>query len=267
MLWSTYRGAHANVRPEYAGGWLSFHCGASRRRLAPVPRGWESADEDQLRGYLHGDGTWGSSGIRRGRADYEPGAAAPAGGGAKLHVAAPSHIPSNIQMMRKPRGLVLIFLAAALVLGATPAVAQADSWVRERLSQQDKERFRTVETIGDSIAAAVDVRRVLRIGTTQVFDVWIRRDFLHPRQYGRNHSAYTFTLGKVRVDCLQLTASLHSIYYYDGDGALVAEAPGEAIAPVQLVPGTAGERMYSNVCEQIGAIVLVPVLDSIAPRR
>jgi hypothetical protein len=38
----------ARVSPEYAQGWLAFQSGVERRRLAPVPQGWESLDEHSL---------------------------------------------------------------------------------------------------------------------------------------------------------------------------------------------------------------------------
>jgi hypothetical protein len=33
-------------------GWLVFASESSKRRLAPVPPGWDSADDATLRGYL-----------------------------------------------------------------------------------------------------------------------------------------------------------------------------------------------------------------------
>lgn len=48
MVFSTQPRAGANVRPQYAGGWLSFQRGTERRRLAPIPAGWEHAGDDQL---------------------------------------------------------------------------------------------------------------------------------------------------------------------------------------------------------------------------
>lgn len=33
-------------------GWLTFTCGDQRRRLSPIPSGWEKADERALREYL-----------------------------------------------------------------------------------------------------------------------------------------------------------------------------------------------------------------------
>ncbi|HEX8672097.1 MAG TPA: hypothetical protein VF710_09420 [Longimicrobium sp.] len=50
--WDTYPGSAANVRPGFEGGWLGFECEAERRRLAPVPAGWEEASDDDLRSML-----------------------------------------------------------------------------------------------------------------------------------------------------------------------------------------------------------------------
>jgi hypothetical protein len=54
LAWSTSPRSGANVRTAYAHGWLSFQAegGEDRRRLAPVPQGWETASEDELRTYL-----------------------------------------------------------------------------------------------------------------------------------------------------------------------------------------------------------------------
>lgn len=38
----------ARVSPEYVHGWLAFQSGTERRRLAPVPQGWESLDARSL---------------------------------------------------------------------------------------------------------------------------------------------------------------------------------------------------------------------------
>lgn len=38
----------ARVSPEYVHGWLAFQSGAERRRLAPVPHGWENLDAHSL---------------------------------------------------------------------------------------------------------------------------------------------------------------------------------------------------------------------------
>jgi len=42
----------APVAMELRFGWLVFESETSKRRLAPVPPGWESADENALRAYL-----------------------------------------------------------------------------------------------------------------------------------------------------------------------------------------------------------------------
>lgn len=54
LAWSTFPRSGANVRAAYAEGWLSFQVagGQDRRRLVPVPQGWEAASEDELRAYL-----------------------------------------------------------------------------------------------------------------------------------------------------------------------------------------------------------------------
>src|SRR3712207_6396293 len=36
------------LRPEYVGGWLAFESRGEKRRLAPVPLGWEQLDEHDL---------------------------------------------------------------------------------------------------------------------------------------------------------------------------------------------------------------------------
>jgi hypothetical protein len=41
-------GPRMKVRDEFVQGWLAFQCRASRRRLAPVPPGWEELDEAAL---------------------------------------------------------------------------------------------------------------------------------------------------------------------------------------------------------------------------
>ena len=38
----------AHVSPEYAQGWLAFQAGPERRRLAPVPTGWDGLDDRDL---------------------------------------------------------------------------------------------------------------------------------------------------------------------------------------------------------------------------
>jgi hypothetical protein len=41
-----------SVRQRYEAGWLTFKFNDERRRLAPIPPRWESADIATLRGYL-----------------------------------------------------------------------------------------------------------------------------------------------------------------------------------------------------------------------
>jgi hypothetical protein len=36
------------LRPEYVNGWLAFESPVEKRRLAPVPEGWEQFDERDL---------------------------------------------------------------------------------------------------------------------------------------------------------------------------------------------------------------------------
>lgn len=54
LAWSTLPRSGANVRPQYADGWLSFQIdgGDVRFRLSPVPPAWDAASEDELRAYL-----------------------------------------------------------------------------------------------------------------------------------------------------------------------------------------------------------------------
>jgi hypothetical protein len=52
IVFSTQPRSGANVRPRYADGWLSFHRGSERRRLSPIPEGWEGAGDDQMKAWL-----------------------------------------------------------------------------------------------------------------------------------------------------------------------------------------------------------------------
>lgn len=40
--------AGLRISPEYQAGWLAFQSGVERRRLAPVPPGWDKLDGPQL---------------------------------------------------------------------------------------------------------------------------------------------------------------------------------------------------------------------------
>ena len=37
-----------DLNPDLARGWLSFESGNDRRRLAPIPSGWETVDDEEL---------------------------------------------------------------------------------------------------------------------------------------------------------------------------------------------------------------------------
>lgn len=41
-------GPRMEVRPEFANGWLAFQCRGERRRLAPMPEGWDQLDDAEL---------------------------------------------------------------------------------------------------------------------------------------------------------------------------------------------------------------------------
>ncbi len=50
-VWDTHPVAASTLRtvsPSYAGGWLTFECESERRRLAPIPAGWEIATRDHM---------------------------------------------------------------------------------------------------------------------------------------------------------------------------------------------------------------------------
>lgn len=51
QVWDTRPDRTVNVRAPYAAGWLSFECETERRRLQPIPEGWEEASDDAI-------GTW-----------------------------------------------------------------------------------------------------------------------------------------------------------------------------------------------------------------
>ena len=40
------------VANEYSNGWLCFECDGEKRRLAPVPEGWQEAGPDRMSGWL-----------------------------------------------------------------------------------------------------------------------------------------------------------------------------------------------------------------------
>jgi hypothetical protein len=42
------RKARANIAEEFTYGWLCFECSEEKRRLAPVPEGWDRADDETI---------------------------------------------------------------------------------------------------------------------------------------------------------------------------------------------------------------------------
>jgi hypothetical protein len=40
--------ARANIAEEFTFGWLCFECATEKRRLAPVPEGWDRADDETI---------------------------------------------------------------------------------------------------------------------------------------------------------------------------------------------------------------------------
>lgn len=42
------RGGRRSVNPELAEGWLTFESAVEKRRLAPIPEGWEEVDDESL---------------------------------------------------------------------------------------------------------------------------------------------------------------------------------------------------------------------------
>lgn len=58
-VWDTYPRSFARSDwPGYSGGWLTFECiecdpPEEKRRLSPVPDGWDRGNETELRQLLH----------------------------------------------------------------------------------------------------------------------------------------------------------------------------------------------------------------------
>lgn len=47
---SDFRSAHGSYLPrDLADGWLCFDCGTEKRRLAPLPAGWQARSDEDLR--------------------------------------------------------------------------------------------------------------------------------------------------------------------------------------------------------------------------
>lgn len=53
QVWSTRPGPRSKVAPELREGWLTFEAaGGEKKRVAPVPPGWENTSELELRRML-----------------------------------------------------------------------------------------------------------------------------------------------------------------------------------------------------------------------
>lgn len=54
-VWDTYPASAARLGmhdTELAAGWLTFECAREKRRIVPVPGGWDTWHDDQLRAAL-----------------------------------------------------------------------------------------------------------------------------------------------------------------------------------------------------------------------
>jgi hypothetical protein len=47
-VWNTIPSNSRSVIAELGGGWLSFDSGTERRRLGPIPKGWEEMSAERL---------------------------------------------------------------------------------------------------------------------------------------------------------------------------------------------------------------------------
>ena len=47
-VWSTVPSNVGAVAPDLRAGWLSFDSGSERRRVSPIPAGWEEASDERL---------------------------------------------------------------------------------------------------------------------------------------------------------------------------------------------------------------------------
>ncbi len=67
-IWDTLPRAPDSVSNGNRGGWLTFKSASEKRRLAPIPAGWEEAEAAKLLRMLararpiHAVGTWTSEG-------------------------------------------------------------------------------------------------------------------------------------------------------------------------------------------------------------
>jgi hypothetical protein len=47
-VWDTYPSRPEVIDTAWRDGWLTFECGAVRRRLTPIPNGWAEAEPPRL---------------------------------------------------------------------------------------------------------------------------------------------------------------------------------------------------------------------------
>ena len=47
-VWEVHRREGRSVDPELTEGWLTFESALEKRRLAPIPEGWDELDEEAL---------------------------------------------------------------------------------------------------------------------------------------------------------------------------------------------------------------------------
>ena len=48
-VWEVHLKVTATVHPDFRNGWIVFESDDEKRRLAPIPTGWEKATEPMLR--------------------------------------------------------------------------------------------------------------------------------------------------------------------------------------------------------------------------
>ena len=49
IVWDTKPDWQSALPKEMHAGWLTFECGATRKRLVPIPRDWEESSVERLR--------------------------------------------------------------------------------------------------------------------------------------------------------------------------------------------------------------------------
>jgi hypothetical protein len=149
------------VSPGLERGWLAFVCGPTKRRLAPFPDGWQTADVAELERLCRR--------ARGARASSDPGDGAPRSETEGIARAPRSGVPR----IRSPRGLDLT-AAGELPIAATATSADpVESTVRTFALQARSRRLPAIEAMvqlkgllarvyTDATSAARDLRSVRR---------------------------------------------------------------------------------------------------------